>query len=77
MTLNEFIKFPFYGKLSEAPKPLKNVARLVIYDNDGPEGFFWSACFERSNQIIAAIATLDKDEPWVKEFNFRIENHWE
>lgn len=54
--------------------PPANCVELIIFDDDGPEGFFGRIRFERSRDAALFIKDLDDEE--IMSLNFRIENHW-
>jgi hypothetical protein len=66
--------------LPASPLPIdgnpSQCVELVIYDNDGPEGFFERMRFERSSQAIMMIIN-HFDAAEISELNFTITNHWQ
>jgi hypothetical protein len=62
-----------YGKDYESPK---DCVELIIYDDDGPEGFFRRFKFARSSEAIELLFdALERKD--LKLFNFTLTNHWE
>jgi hypothetical protein len=56
--------------------PPVNCVELIIYDDDGPEGYFNRLRFTRSWEAIEAII---ENFPTRKErscYNFELTNHW-
>lgn len=49
---------------------------LIVYDNDGPEGYFERLSFERSHQAVDYIIQHYKQSPDYKELNFTIKNNY-
>lgn len=63
----------------ESPLPIdgpdKDCCELVIYDNDGPEGFYRRFRAERSAELVKILLecfTIDK----LEGYNFKITNYW-
>jgi hypothetical protein len=49
---------------------------LIVYDNDGPEGYFERLKFERSHQAVDYIITHYKPDPNFQDLNFEIKNNY-
>lgn len=47
---------------------------LIIFDDDGPEGFYKSLKFERSYQAVEHIIAHYSSN--LKDYNFIIKNHY-
>ncbi len=55
--------------------PAVNCVELVIYDNDGPEGYYQRLRFGRSADAMRALYdNLPREE--LERFNFTLENFW-
>jgi len=48
---------------------------LIIYDNDGPEGFFRRLRFNRSSEAILFIMDSLRRRD-IRDLNFTITNYW-
>ncbi len=53
----------------------KNCVELVIYDNDGPEGFYKRLRFRNSSDAVRCLMAWFKPED-LDGYNFKITNHW-
>ncbi len=53
----------------------KQCVELIVYDNDGPEGYYHRICFERSHQAISYINSKYSTKER-KNLNFELTNHW-
>jgi hypothetical protein len=53
-----------------------NCIELIVFDDDGPEGYYERKLFERSHEAITFITTKFTPEE-IKHLNFTIANHWQ
>lgn len=52
----------------------KNCVELIIFDNDGPEGYYERLRFERSITAVKFLRELPDKE--IEGLNFGITNYW-